>query len=347
MNCGRRPPGDARGRSPEAARARSSRAFSLSRRPLSRALVCVPTLCFDPVPVGSSPGPPPCSLGSVSSWLRGPGGVFLLGLGDDTPSVRKPSLAIREGALGYRTPQLPPLLWKRVRLDAPVFVRSGPSRAGFEGPSGDAAVPYRGPRLPPPSRGRVPPGRGRRPSRGRALRLRERAHARVAACRRGWGGRGGLSRPPAFPLPRLERLSARSRHTGSQPTGVLRGHGRGPACPRGALRPGRESPSGSDWADERMGGWRGSRGGSPVVAEGRACDLSALARGLGRAAGGGFVVVRLGGSERRSRASRGRPCVSVAVGSPCLFTRRPVSRSGALPRCPPSAVRAREKERGL
>lgn len=183
--------------------------------------------------------------------------------------------------------------------------------------------------------------------RGEALRLRERAHARVAACRRGWGGRGGLSRPPAFPLPRLERLSARSRHTGSQPTGVLRGHGRGPACPRGALRPGRESPSGSDWADERMGGWRGSRGGSPVVAEGRACDLSALARGLGRAAGGGFVVVRLGGSERRSRASRGRPCVSVAVGSPCLFTRRPVSRSGALPRCPPSAVRAREKERGL
>lgn len=289
VNCGRRPPVEARGRRPEAARARSSRALalSLSRRPLSRALVCVFTLCFDPDPVGSSPGPPPCSLGSVSSWLRGPGGVFLLGLGDDTPSVRKPSLAIREGALGYRTPQPPPLLWKRVRFAAPVLVRSGPSRTGFERPSGDAAVPYRGPRLPPPSRGRVPPGRGRRPSRGSALRLRERAHARVAACasgragvkfppvacRRGWGGAAeAFPRPPAFPLPRLEPALRPLPPHGFAADGCAARARTGPACPRGALRPGRESPSGSDWADERMGGWRGSRGGSPVVAEGRVCE---------------------------------------------------------------------------
>lgn len=53
------------------------------------------------------------------------------GLGDDAPSVRKPSLAIREGALGYRTPQplpLPSVQWPRWRL--PEHVGGAPRLRG-------------------------------------------------------------------------------------------------------------------------------------------------------------------------------------------------------------------------
>lgn len=178
--------------------------------------------------------------------------------------------------------------------------------------------------------------------RGEALRLRERAHARVAACasgargggelppvacRRGWWGgpRRPFPSPRRFPLPRLERLSARSRHTGAQPTGVLRGHGRGPACPRGALRPGRESPSGSDWADERMGGWREAAAAPLWLPRVARVDLSALARRPWPRGGRRLRGGALGRIGTASRASRGRPvCLwrwdprVCLPGGPCL-----------------------------
>lgn len=89
---------------------------------------------------------------------------------DGAPSVRKPSLAIREGALGYRTPQPPPLpsaQWPPWRLpehvggeDFPLLPSAG-GGGWVRRPRGGAVLPllaYRGPRLPPPSWGRVPPG---------------------------------------------------------------------------------------------------------------------------------------------------------------------------------------------
>lgn len=88
---------------PEAARARSSGEPGpvLER---SRCRRCFP-LCRWALPSGARPLP---SLGTVR--LRGPDrGGFRWG-GDDAPSARKPSLAIREGALGYRSPQPSPLL---------------------------------------------------------------------------------------------------------------------------------------------------------------------------------------------------------------------------------------------
>lgn len=338
----------------------------LSRRPLSRALVCAPTLCVHPVPLtlsrsGPPPGPPAFPRKCLLVAPRARWGVSAGVWGDDAPSVRKPSLAIREGALGYRTPQPPPLLWKRVRSAAPVFVRSGPSRAGFERPSGDAAVPYCGPRLPPPSRGRVPPGRGRSPSRGSAA-LRERARARCRArirargrgnplplrCRKGFGGggRGGLPPSPGVPAPAPRAALRPHPPHGFAADGcaVLRGHGRGPACPRGGAPPGTRVPVRvGPGRCERMGGRRGSRGGSPMVAEGVArVTFPRWPRASGGRRLRGGALGRIGRGV--PGVSRGRPCVSVAVGSPRLFTRRPVSRSGALPRCPPSAVRAREQE---
>lgn len=85
---------------------------------------------------------------------------------DGAPSVRKPSLAIREGALGYRTPQplpLPSAQWPPWRL--PEHVGRTPPLWG-RGVMGAPAprwgrvllVAYCGPRLPPLSWGRVPLG---------------------------------------------------------------------------------------------------------------------------------------------------------------------------------------------
>lgn len=56
----------------------------------------------------------------------------------------------------------------------------------LEGPSDAVSLAYRGPRLPPPSRGRVPPGPGRRLARGPLPPE---------------GDAGGLSPSPAWPLP--------------------------------------------------------------------------------------------------------------------------------------------------
>lgn len=201
-------------------------AHSLSTVPIASARLCVHPVLLTLSRSGPPPGPPLRVPSEVSPrGSAGPDGVFLLGLGDDAPSVRKPSLAIREGALGYRTPQPPPLLWKRVRLAAPVSVRSGPSRAGFERPSGDTAVPHlSGPRLPPPSRGRVPPGRGRRPSRGSAALRYVSVHARDAASASGvWGGGAA----EAFPVPRRSRSRASS---GSPPAPATRVRSRRVCC---------------------------------------------------------------------------------------------------------------------
>lgn len=61
-----------------------------------------------PVPY-RGPTPAPRPLGAFGTPFRGARSGERMG-GGDVPSVRKPSLAIREGALGYRNPQLPPLL---------------------------------------------------------------------------------------------------------------------------------------------------------------------------------------------------------------------------------------------
>lgn len=96
------------------------------------------------------------SLGGARSGGRMGGG--------DAPSVRKPSLAIREGALGYRNPQPPPLLcasWPPMRGDYRRVLGRAPSPRGVCRPRGGAerrSLAYRGLRLPPPSRGRIPPG---------------------------------------------------------------------------------------------------------------------------------------------------------------------------------------------
>ena len=64
------------------------------------------------------------------------------------PSVRKPSLAIREGALGYRTPQLLPLLsaqWPPWRLPRARGQNTPPPTAPLGAVGGGCAGPAVGP----------------------------------------------------------------------------------------------------------------------------------------------------------------------------------------------------------
>lgn len=71
------------------------------------ALTAHTLLCGGPLPCTADPSRP-AEAGRLVERLRGPEGETVRGR-DGAPSVRTPSLAIREGALGYRTPQPPPL----------------------------------------------------------------------------------------------------------------------------------------------------------------------------------------------------------------------------------------------
>ena len=165
------------------------------------------------------------------------------------PSVRKPSLAIREGALGYRTPQplpLPSARWPPWRLPEHVGRTPPPTsplglvRGRVRRPRGWGRVPlvaYRGPRLPPSSWERVPLGPAGRPAGGggpgRAL-CHVRARGRPPRCGEPWGKGGevlGARRPvgPGFPSPVAvvrESLSRPPSPHEPQPVAAC-GHGRG------------------------------------------------------------------------------------------------------------------------
>lgn len=128
----RRPAGPrAGGGEPEAARV-------LPGRPRPRTLAVMPRA-----------DPHRRSLSSAPAWHLD-GGQLTGFRGGDAPSVRKPSLAIREGALGYRTPQLLPLLcaWRPPRAAAFLAVGTGPFGLGPEWkdalPTAARASPHRG-----------------------------------------------------------------------------------------------------------------------------------------------------------------------------------------------------------
>lgn len=339
--------------------------LSLSRRPLSRALVCVPTLCSDPVfPVGSSPGPPPVP---PRKWLRGPDGVSLLGFGGRRALGEKAFSSDPRGCLGVPDPPAaaPPLEARSVIR--PCVRALGPlSRHRLlRGRAATQAVPYRGPRLPPPSRGRVPPGRGRRPSRGKALRLRERA-TRVLP--RAYPGARGGSLPPrsggvvlgggaAEAFPPSHGVPAPRASSGSPPAPAARVRSRRVCCAGtvGArLIPGGRSArdaSPRPGRNGQMNGWAAGRGKPrrlPLWLLRVACVTFPRRRGaLARAAGGGFGGGALGRIGPGVPGVAGPPCVCLwrwdprvcIPGGPC---------PGPAPRLdgPPSAVRAREQGGG-
>lgn len=179
--------------------------------------------------------------------------------------------------MGYRTPQLPPLLCALVaaRCGHLPRVGTGPLRLGARVQRCSA---YRGPRLPPPSRGRVPPGRaGVR--RGAAV-----CGGGEARCVR-LSLRGPPAGPPPRPLP--SRAAA---------GGLPRGHwvGGPPRLVGGVAPPGRGSRSraGTGWLDGREAvlAVRAARGGGPVGGAGP--------RGGSRSGGRGRPA---------SQASRDRP----------------------------------------
>lgn len=120
-----------------------------------------------PSPVAADPATPPRPPASsrTACWWPGVGGAKEPGLRATPPSAGKPSLAIREGALGYRSPQPPPLL---CACSWPV---AGPLPApcGCGGPPSDGCSPGLLRPAPPPSEsgeGHAGPG-PRVPWRGR------------------------------------------------------------------------------------------------------------------------------------------------------------------------------------
>ena len=103
-----------------------------SQAPVGRVLTHTADPSPRPVEDLAACGAPPCARRG-RRWV-----------GDDAPSVRKPSLAIREGALGYWTPQplrLPSVQWPPWRLPEHVGRaprlrgRGAPPRGGAERPS--------------------------------------------------------------------------------------------------------------------------------------------------------------------------------------------------------------------
>lgn len=139
------------------------------------ALTAHTLLCGGLLPCTADPSRP-AEAWWLAERLRGPEGETVRGR-DGAPSVRTPSLAIREGALGYRSPQplpLPSAQWPPWRLPEHVG-RAELPRSPWEGRELGAPAPrwgrvplvaYRGPRLPPPRRGRVPLGPAGRPAGG-------------------------------------------------------------------------------------------------------------------------------------------------------------------------------------
>ena len=239
----------------------------------------IPLLC------SSSAGlsPAVCRVVTPSRARRGCAG----GVGDDAPSVRKPSLAIREGALGYRIPQPLPLL-KRVFKHRLLCSRlgTGPLLRSV-GTEGSDAVYLAAARA--SSRrvwGRVPPGR-RFQRRGAVVVLARsvRAGTRGSLPLRasvGKGGQGGAAPPRPWRVP-LPGLPARYRVAAG---GALHGHGPEPGSARGVgvSAVGRGSP-GSDPAGLWMAGWRRRNRAALSVAWGRVGSRGVARprwRGLGR-----------------------------------------------------------------
>ena len=136
------------------------------------ALTAHTLLCGGPLPCTADPSRP-AEAGRLVERLRGPEGETVRGR-DGAPSVRTPSLAIREGALGYRTPQPPPLPSAAVATVATAGARgqsrTPPPSAGGEGVG--CAGPAVGPRAarclprpaPPPSESGEGPAGPRRAS---------------------------------------------------------------------------------------------------------------------------------------------------------------------------------------
>ena len=301
-------------------------------------------LCSARTPSGSrrSAPPPqaslrPCAASFTPSRARrGRAG----GVGGDAPSVRKPSLAIREGALGYRIPQPLPLLkrvFKHRPLLLPLFGHRAPPPLRRHG-GVRRSLPSRGPRLPPPSFG----GGSRRagpafPARGRCRRLgtfRAGGYARLSpAARAGKGGQGGAAppRPRRVPLPGPSGPVAESQPA-ARCTGTARSRARPVAlgCPPRGADP-RVRTRRSCW----MAGWRRRSRAALSAARGRV--WSPAPGGGGRAARerGTEDLEVFAGDRPASRASRGPPCVPGAVGSPRRFPGGP-SASEAFPRRSPS-----------
>lgn len=256
---------------------------------------------------------------------------------DGAPSVRKPSLAIREGALGYRTPQPPPLpsaQWPPWRLpehvggeDFPLLPSAGGGGMGAPAPRwGRVAAPCLPRPAPPPSElGEGPAGpRWACPVSGGGSRCAcaVRARGRPPWCEpRGKEGEGEARRPVgralASPSPRSRGeeepvYRARPRLRAAAGGGVRSRSGppRSRACPRDVEPRGQTrweaDPSRTDgWMDG--GRWAGD--GAPALAAGPG-------RGARSAGGGGWPA---------SRASRDRPRVWVAVGSRAGFPGGPAA----------------------
>lgn len=258
--------------------------------------------------------------------------------------------------MGYRTPQPPPLVCA-CQFGQP----RGPSAPCGEGPE-RCSPAYRGPRLPPPSRGRVTHGPG--PGIPGAVLSAALLWARVAlkrAARRGVGRGGSASAASRFSA--SSRLSARSRPE-PRPVGAARAWvgavSLGGSFPRGVGFRSRDRAAGEREKDGRR--W----GGSPRRRGGRAGGLRWRGAGSGQARGrvpeagrrpgrrgaalacGGGIPVRFPGGPPASSAlswspSSRRPCPFTS-GAPALreassppLPTRPFP-SGRLPR--PASRRA-------
>lgn len=316
---------------PEAARARSSGEPGpvLER---SRCRRCFP-LCRWALPLGARPLP---SLGTVApprarpGWL--PMGRGRCALGEKAFSSDP------RGCLGVPNP--PAVAPPRARSVActAAFVGYGPpprvGRGAWKTPLPFLGL-YRGPRLPPPRRGRIPPGRAGVSGRvfgGPAACVWARRVRVLLAGRVPKGGRD------AEALPRPRRASASALRAASlarsRPRGVLQPGGkrlaagtfRGRLALGGAFHWGRESRPGSDPGgrtekDEggfpsRLGCARGPRW------RGRAVQRRGALEGFSEG------LVPQEGGRPASRASRGRP-VCLWRWDPRAFSRRPVRAPGA------------------
>lgn len=308
-----------------------------------------------PLPCTADPSRP-AEAGRLVERLREPEGETVRGR-DGAPSVRTPSLAIREGALGYRTPQLLPLLsaqWPPWRLPRARGQNTPPRTSPLGAVGGGCAGPAVGPcaarclprPAPPPFELGEGPAGPRRASRQvggdrsvRAPRVRAVGPRGVVSLGAKGGKVLGARRPvgPGFPSPAAvvrESLSRPPSPHEPQPVAAC-GHGRGRLArerdpqdvePRGG-RLGSEDGSVED-------GWRKmGLGGSP-----------ALAAGPGR----GGPLWGWPGPVGVPGVSRDRPRVWVAVGpragfpgGPAVF---PVSlwspdgARGPVPRPPPCVL---------
>lgn len=298
--------------------------------------------------------------------LRGPEGETVR-VRDGAPSGRTSSLAIREGALGYRTPQplpLPSAQWPPWRLPEHVGrAELPPSVVGVGSrvrrPRGGAAcrsLPSRGPRLPPPSRGRVPLGPAGRPAGGGPC-----ARARPPPWREPWGKRGAVlgrdaGSASASPAPQLVARGRPSRPPSSpEPQlGAACGHGLGrlarERCPQGVGPRGQtrmEDGSVADGRRETGGRLAGPGGGAGSRATRRGWPGPAGVPGVAgppsRVGGGGIPrwfswgPGRVPGLSRPVPGRGPRPCPAVPAVRAC----RPLPAAAGLASPVPARATAR------